>query len=318
MKKIINSVTRNANKIGFKMKKHSPKILMVTGAVGVIASTVMACKATLKAKSIIEDFEKEKETLNEAKDAVAEGKIEATEYTENDYKRDLTIIYTKTGIKFVKNYAPAVILGTLSLGSIIMSNRILSKRNIALATAYATIDKNFKDYRNRVVEKFGSAVDKELRYNIKANEIKETVTNENGKEKTVTKKVETIDINEYSDYARFFDEGCPDWDKNPEYNLQFLMSQQSYANDLLRARGYLFLNEVYKMLGMKPSKAGQVVGWIYDPNNKKTDSYVDFGIFNGNRAVNRDFVNGYEPVILLDFNVEGDILNTSKNGLNEF
>lgn len=53
----------------------------------------MACKATLKAKSIIEDFEKEKETLNEAKDAVAEGKIEATEYTEKDYKRDLTIIY---------------------------------------------------------------------------------------------------------------------------------------------------------------------------------------------------------------------------------
>jgi hypothetical protein len=316
MKKMVERTSIMMNKVKFNAKKHSPKIFMAVGVVGVLASTVMACKATLKAPTIIEEFKEERETLEKAKNAVEEGKIEESEYTENDYKKDLTIVYAKTGFKFIKNYALAVALGGLSIASIVMSHKILSKRNIALAAAYTTVDKGFKDYRNRVIERFGAEVDKELKYNIKAKEIEETVVNKKGKEETVKKTVNVVDINEYSDYARFFDEGNPNWDKNPEYNLTFLNAQQSYANDLLRARGYLFLNEVYKMIGMEPSVAGQVVGWTYDPDNNNTDSYVDFGIFNGSRAVNRDFVNGYEPVILLDFNVEGNILD--KGVINKF
>lgn len=118
-----------------------------------------------------------------------------------------------------------------------------------------------------------------------------------------------------SQYARFFDETSPYWYKNsglrendgPEMNLFFLRAQQNYANEKLKARGYLFLNEVYEMLGMPKTKAGQIVGWIYKENNTDGDNYVDFGIYRTEK--NAKFVNGYENSILLDFNVDGAIID---------
>lgn len=307
MKKIAlpKNLTRTFNKFGFKVKKHSPEILVVAGVIGTVTSAVMACRATTKVSGIIENAKDEIEKVH----TIMEDETYADKYTEEDSKKDLTIIYAQTGLKMVKLYAPSVILGVLSLGSILASNNILRKRNVALAAAYATIDNSFKDYRKRVVEKFGEEVDKQLRYNIKAQEIEETVIDENGEEKTVTKTVQTADINEPSDYARFFDESSPYWEKNPEYNLMFLKSEQNYANDLLRAQGYLFLNDVYKRLGIEPTKAGQIVGWVYDPDTPNGDNYVDFGIYDVGNERKRAFVNGYERNILLDFNVDGNILD---------
>lgn len=242
---------------------------------------------------------------------VADKSISEEEYSEEDSKKDLAIIYVQSGLKLAKAYAPAVILGAVSIVSILASNDILRKRNVALAAAYTAIDRGFKDYRNRVIERFGEEVDRELKYNIKAKKITETVIDEDGKEKKVKETVDVVEgIEGYSDYARFFDDGCEGWVKDSEYNLMFLRSRQNYANDLLVSRGYLFLNDVYDMLGIPRTKAGQVVGWIYDPdNNEKGDNYVDFGIYNLHRQVNRDFVNGYEKAILLDFNVDGYILD---------
>ena len=109
-----------------------------------------------------------------------------------------------------------------------------------------------------------------------------------------------------TDYARFFNEMCPTWTTNPEYNLMFLKTQERHATDKLRANGYLFLNDVYDMLGMPRTKAGQVVGWIYDENNPYGDNYIDFNIYAEHNA---NFVNGYERTALLDFNVDGNILD---------
>ena len=80
-------------------------------------------------------------------------------------------------------------------------------------------------------------------------------------------------------------------------------------NEKLLAQGHVYLNEVYDALGIPRSKAGQIVGWVYNPDNPVGDNYIDFGIYQTNRAVARDFVNGYEKVILLDFNVDGNILD---------
>ena len=147
---------------------------------------------------------------------------------------------------------------------------------------------------------------------IKAKEIEEVVVDENGNEtvqKSIVNSMENKSIAEHSEYARFFDELCPDWQKDPEYNLMFLRHMQNFATDKLRSKGHLFLNEVYDMLGIPRTKAGQVVGWIYDEKNPNGDNYVDFGIFNSSRADNRRFVNGCEPVIIIDPNVDGEILN---------
>lgn len=301
---IVNKATRTFHMTGLKLKKHSPEILAVAGVVGIVASTVMACKATTKVSTVLDKAKNDIEVIH----TVAETKPE--EYTAEDSKKDLAIVYVQTGVELAKLYGPAVVLGTLSITSMLASNNILRKRNVALAAAYSTVDKGFKEYRGRVVERFGEAMDKELRYNLKAKEIEETVVNEDGAESVVKKTINVVDDpNNYSEFARFFDDSCAGWDEDPSYRMMFLKRQQNYANDKLQKQGYLFLNDVYEMLGFPKTKAGQSVGWLYDEVMPLGDNFVDFGIFNANKVAARDFVNGYEPVICLDFNVDGDILD---------
>lgn len=292
-------------KVELKAIKHSPEILAGVGVVGVVGSLVMACKATTKLSDVLEES---KEQLDKIKEVAADPAYEE-KYSQDDAKKDTTITYVQTAMKVTKLYAPSVILCASSLGCLLASNNILKKRNAALSAAYMTVDKSFKEYRKRVADRFGEEVEKEIRYNIKAEEI--TKVDENGNEVTETVKVMdgTDDPNSYSDYARFFDESCAAWQNDAEYNLTFLKAQQQYANDLLKAKGRLFLNEVYRMLGIDETKAGQVVGWVYNPDNPTGDNFVDFGIYNMQRERVRAFVNGYEPNILLDFNVDGVIWN---------
>ena len=285
------------------VQKHSPEILAGVGVVGTVASAVMACKATLKLDDILAES---KETRDKIKE-VAENPRYEKEYSPEDAKKDLTVNYTQTAVKIAKLYAPAVILGSASLGCLLASNDILRKRNAALSAAYMTVDKSFKEYRSRVAERFGEEVEKEIRYNIKAMEVENVIANEDGSETVVMEQAKVMDPNLYSDYAKFFDEFSPNWQNDPEYNLMFLKAQQQYANDLLKAKGRLFLNEVYDMLGLERTKAGQVVGWVYNPENPTGDNFVDFGIYDMSKERVRAFVNGYEPSILLDFNVDGDI-----------
>ena len=303
MKNLKEKMVKVYNKSEMKVRKYSPEILAGVGVVGVIASTVMACKATTKLNDILAES---KEQLEQIK-TVAVDPAYADKYTEDDAKKDTTITYVQTGVKVAKLYAPSVILCTSSLGCLLASNNILRKRNAALSAAYMTVDKSFKEYRRRVAERFGDEVEKEIRYNIKAKEIV-TVDEEGNEVKETVKVMEGADNpTTYSDYARFFDESCPAWQNDPEYNLTFLRAQQQYANDLLKAQGRLFLNDVYKMLGIEITKAGQVVGWIYDPDCPVGDNFVDFGIYDMSKERVRAFVNGYEPNILLDFNVDGNI-----------
>ena len=291
------------NGVKGQVQKHSPEILMGVGVVGVVTSTVMACRATMKLNDILEES---KETRDKIKEVENNPKYE-DKYSPEDAKKDLTINYVQTGMKIAKLYAPAVVLGGASLGCLLASNDILRKRNAALSAAYMTVDKSFKEYRNRVTERFGEEVEKEIRYGIKAEQLETTVVDEDGNETTVTDTVKTMDPNLYSDYARFFDAASPCWQNDPEYNLMFLKAQQQYANDLLRAKGRLFLNDVYDMLGIEKTKAGQVVGWVYDRENPNGDNFVDFGIYDMSKERVRAFVNGYETNILLDFNVDGNI-----------
>ena len=265
----------------------------------------MACKATTKASEIIDET---KTSVSMIHDLVADQAVPESEYSEEDSKRDLVIVYSKAAMKFAKLYGPSLIIAGLSAGSILSSTTILRKRNIAIGTAYTALDRSFRTYRDRVIEKFGEDFDKELKYGTTTKVIEETTVDENGNEKTETKTVKIADPNNYSIYARFYDDGCAGWTKNPEYNLIFLKQQQNWANEKLKANGRLFLNEVYEMLGIPKTVIGQRVGWVYDENNPVGDNFVDFGIYDLYNEKARDFVNGYERTILLDFNVDGDIL----------
>lgn len=300
---IMTKMTRTFHKAAFKIEKYSPEILLATGIVGTVASAVMACKATTKVSEILEDSKAQIDTIHE----VAENPMMEGKYTEDDAKKDLTIVYAQTALKVGKIYAPAVIVGAASIACILTSNNIMRKRNLAIAAAYATVDKSFKNYRSRVVDRFGEAMDRELRYNIRAQEIDEIVVNENGESEVVKKTVEVAEINMHDEFARIFDDGCIGWEKSPEQNLYFVICQQNYANDILKTRGHLLLNEVYDMFGFPRTRAGATIGWVYDPKNPDCHNFVDFGVHDIDNERKRAFVNGYERSIILDFNVDGNV-----------
>lgn len=295
---IMKSVNGVASKTVMKLKKHSPEILVVAGIAGTVVSAVLACKATTKVAEILDET---KGTLGTIHEGMETGAINGQEYTTEDGKKDTVIVYAQTGMKLAKLYAPAIILGTLSITSILASNNILRKRNVALGAAYAAIDKSFKEYRGRVIERFGEQVDTELKYGIKAKKFEEIeVDPETGKEKKVKKTVMVADPNLQSDYAVYFDSKSRNYETNPDYNRMFLKAQQAFANDKLQTRGHLFLNEVLDDLDLPRTPAGQIVGWTKDG----PDGYVNFRIV----EVERETEDGrHEPALLLDFNVEGNI-----------
>ena len=300
---IMTSAKRTFSKVGFGLQKKSPEILVGIGIVGAVASAVLACKATTKAGAIVEES---KNSLADIREAKENGVTKAGEsYSEEDHKKDLAIAYVQTGVKFAKLYAPAVMLGAASIASILASHNIMKKRNVALAAAYAAVDKSFKDYRDRVIERFGEQVEKELRYNIKAQEIEETVTDDKGKEKKVKQNVNVADENwdgsDYGPYAKVFDDTHSDWKQDPEMNLFYLRARQAQAND---------------MLGFKRTKAGAVVGWIYDDKKPYGDNFVDFGM----TEIRRHDADSdeYKRAFILDFNVVGDITSKIVDHQNDY
>lgn len=299
-----NKLISTFAKVKIKVVKHSPEILTTVGVVGVVTSAVMACKATRKLDGILETA---KDDVEKIKDLSTDSGM--VDYTAEDGQKDLAITYVQTGAKIVKLYLPSIALGVVSLTCMLSANKILQKRNAALSAAYFVLDKSFKEYKGRVVERFGEEVEKEIRYNIRKSTEGETYTDKDGNVIDLPADEKVIDALEYSEYARFFDEGSIYWKRDSEYNMVFLKSQQQYCNDLLISRGHLFLNEVYDMLGIPRTKAGQVVGWIYDTKTPVGDNYVDFGIYDMDKERVRAFINGYEQNILLDFNVDGVVLD---------
>lgn len=292
---------------GLVLKKYSPEILTAAGVIGTVGSTVLACKATLKVEDILDEAKKKSNLIN----AVHDGEIEVdAEYTDKDYSKDLLVNRTQTAVKLIKLYGPAITLGALSITAILGGQHILRKRNVAVMAAYKLCEESFNNYRSRVKDELGEEKDRQFYYGMTEETVKDKVKSKDGKTKTVTKKVEKAPDHLYSQYARFFDEANINWDKSPEQNMYFLKMVQNQMNDKLKARGHVFLNEVYDALGFDRSEAGQLVGWVWNKDNtamEAGDGYIDFGIFDGGNYAKRAFVNGDERSILLDFNIDGMI-----------
>lgn len=287
---IKNAITSKTARQVLKVRKHSPTLLFAVGVAGVIGTVVLASRATLKLEEVLEEA---REDLEKAKT------IEHPAYSEEDRRNDQILIYFRTAGIITRMYAPAIALGAISIAALTGSHLILSRRNTALMAAYAVLDKGFREYRQRVVDSLGTEKDREFRYGGKKREI--VLEGKNGPE---TKWVNDVIPGTPSIYARCYDSSCTNFSPNPSYNQMFLRCQQNYANDLLRARGHVFLNEVYDMLGIPRSKEGAVVGWIIGCDS---DNYIDFGIFDGDRFSGMRFVKGEVDAVWLDFNVDGVI-----------
>lgn len=301
MNNIVKSATNALSKTKFQLQKHQPEIMVIGGVIGGVVAAVMACKATTKASEVLAESKNRLEQINTvANDADVTNDV----YSEEDHKRDLVIVYTQTAGNLVKLYAPAVILGGLSIASILGGHNILQKRNMALAAAYATLNTTFKDYRDRVVDRFGKDVEYQIRHNLKAEEITEKVEDpETGKMKKVKKTVLVKGDDEHErGYSRLFDAACDNWCNDANLNRSFLSGAQNYFNDRLYAIGYVFLSDVYSYLHFRETPESRVVGWRVDGDG---DGFVDFGFDQDDM-----FMSGYNKDVWLDFNVDGPILET--------
>lgn len=298
--KIFEGAKGALSKFGFTIKKHSPAILMTVGIGGVIGGAVMACVSTTKVSRVLAAREEQLSSV----DMVLNDENKTEVYTEEDARRDRLTINIQSGAKLVLLYTPAVAVEFGAIACILASHGIMKKRNAALSAAYMAVDAGFKSYRKRVADKFGADAERDIALDIsqeKADIVEKDP--DTGKEKKSKKTVGKISEGlGGSPYAMIFSvDTAQAWEKDHDYNMMCLRAEQQYATDRLRARGYLYLNEVYERLGVDGTKMGQIVGWVYDPDNPEYDNYVDFGI--------KETETADGPVISLDFNVQGNILD---------
>lgn len=276
------AITQTVSRTLLKARKHSPLIMTVAGVAGLVGAGILAARATLKLEA----------TVDAGQEAIADTKdlIERQEKPQNELTRTLV----KNAVSVGKLYWMPVTLGGVSIVLILSGHRILSQRNAALAVAYKGLETAFNNYRARVVEAYGADVDQDFRLGVRTEEIKGA---DGKKQKQLTVNEEAI-----GDYIFDFGPENGNWVPNHDHNMFFLTSQQTVANDLLRARGHLFLSEVLDMLGIERTPASIVTGWLWDPEHEKGagDNFIDFGI--------KDMwqTNGF---ILLDFNVDGTMFD---------
>lgn len=288
---------------GAKAEKVLPTVLVVTGVVGIVGAGVMACRATLKVESVVDAAKDDLEKIHEHESTYCTPEDQPEK--DRAIRKEKTIVYLNTGLELAKLYAPSIALGAASITMILESHHIMQQRNAALIGAYEMVSAGFKEYRERVKEKYGEDVDRDMRFGL----VQETVEVEKedaaGRMRKSKQEIRAFDPNQISRYAVIFDENSTQWESNPEYNKAFVIGIQNTCNDMLHANGYLFLNTVYSMLGLPETSEGQLVGWMMG----KGDDFVDFGIYDDaySREAKHKFINGCEPSIILDFNVDGVI-----------
>lgn len=289
-----------------KLEKHAPDIMIVGGIVMIVGSAVYACKQTFEARDILEK-------TNSRLDDIAYGESVADDdpdYNVKIARKERMLAYRDMGFDLAKCYGPSIIFGVTGIALILGAHKIEKDRNAALGVAYANLLASYNSYRDRVREEIGE--EKELL--IRSGAVKEKIPDESGDGKKQKNAIVFHDDgSSHSPYARIFaEESSDNWNESPQKNLIFLKNVQNYANDKLQTEGVVFLNDIYHALGFPRTPEGQLVGWVWDPRHEDYpdhigDNYIDFGIFDKAKtsAVVRDFINGYESCIWLDFNVDG-------------
>lgn len=201
------------------MVKHSPEILTGIGVTGMITSTVLAVKATPEALDLLDEARREKHD-------------------------DLTALET---VKVAwKPYIPSTVIGIFSVACIVGASTVSTKRNTALATAYALSEKTLLTYRDKVVETIGEKKEKEIRTNIAQDDINNNPVS--SAQVIITSKGNTLCKDSLS--GRYF-----------ESDIDFIKRVENKLNKQINNRDYVSLNEFYSELGLEGIASGDRMGW---------------------------------------------------------
>ena len=215
------------------LKKYSPTILTVIGSTGVVITAVLAVKGTPKAMKLIE----------EAKN------------TKGD---KLTV--RETILVAWKPYIPATISCVSTILCIVSANYLNIKKQKNLMSAYILLDNAFKEYRNKISERYGEEVDNELSNNIVRKQLEEM--------EDIYNDTLFFDFNS----TRFF-----------EANIHKVLQAECKAKLQFSQYEHLSLNDYYSYLGIEPSPYGEAMGW--SKYQMQTEEHVDDLEFTYERVV---------------------------------
>lgn len=295
--KALKAVGTKAAPIIFWAKKHAPEILVGTGAVSVIGGTVLACRATIKAKDILEE-----------PIVPSEAEIITEEEFENESRKEAV----KKGLNVVKVYLPAAGLIGGGVGMLVAAKSIEHRRFTAMLGAYSTLQSMFEEYRGRVIAEGGESLDYRCLNGAETAKVEKLVEQEDGKKPKKVKEEVTVFTAGENPYHRIFDDcNSQDWRNDREANLNFLQCQEKALNYVLQSKGRVFLSEVYSALGLEYNPVGQFVGWVADDIEGAKDGYISFGIDWAYERIeiDRAFDEGRdpEPSLWLTFNCDGEV-----------
>ena len=294
-------------------KKNSPALKLGAGIIFGIAGVVGVAVQSTKVDEVVEDTKAAMDDVRAKTDAgiVIDKDGQPCDYTDHDRKVDTFRVAVNAGVDLAKLYSVPFTLLSMAGACVLSSHKDLNSRYLAATSAAEGLSRTLEMYRARVREKLGDEEERDIFYNAYRGEREVISMKEDGTTETETVDDYYIDPDtNFNVYCKFFDESSPLWTKSPDENKWRLAQAQREAQMKLQRDGYLFLNDVYRSLGIRETREGQIAGWIYEyhadqPSEEETT--VDFGLRNVNDEGVRTFVNGYSPSVLLDFNANGHL-----------
>lgn len=262
-----SALTRSIHGLVINTKKNSPHIFFTAGIIGSVASTILACRATMKLQPILDKMSDDIDTLD--------GDVH---HTDDEYVEMYKWVWVDGAWEITKLYAPAVLVHILAVAALSGSHVQMARRNGALVATLVAANQSFKSYRDRIGEEIGEEQEAEIYNHVDRG---------------------LVDPSQFNKFTRIFNEDASGWHHDMEINRNFLHFCQDLSNELLHRKGVVFLNEIYDMLGFPHTREGMIYGWILGGEG---DDFIDFGLM---EAVNSRFINGLEKSVVLTFNVDG-------------
>ena len=238
-----------AKSVKHNVGKYTPQILMGVGIAGMVTTTVLAVKATPKAMLLMNEAQREKGS-------------------------DLTV---KEKIQVAwKPYIPAVATGVISVGCLIGSSNVSTRRTAAIATAYKLSETALSEYKDAVIETIGEKKEKQIKEKVASEKIKNNPVDSS--QVVITGGGDTLCYDTIS--GRYF-----------KSDIEKIKKVENEINYTLRNDDYISLNYLYDRLGLANTSIGEDLGWNID-----RDGYLEFN-FGSHIADNG------QPCIVLDYNV---------------
>lgn len=220
------NLAKVAKNVQIAVKKHQPEILTGLGVAGFIATTVTAVKATPKALEILAEIKEEHKDDTDKK------------------------AYSKDFVKrVVPLYIPSFVMGGLSIGCVICANSINTKRNAALAAAYALSESALTEYKDKVIETIGEKKEKVVKEAVAKGRVENT-------------PMETKEVINTGDG----DELCLDYHSGRYFRstIDKLRKAENDVNRRMLLDTYVSLNDFYSEIGLSGTKQGDLLGWNID------------------------------------------------------